>query len=289
MAGQVYFGTADKQMWIKAPASGMKATPVSWGTQTTLLNGRAFVKRSKQSHREFGMNWVGSLNDSDLALSLQTIKDFADGIYGAGPYYWVDPYAVDQNILPPHWAAPMLAETDWLRLSSDIVPTFTSATVNNHFPTKYATYTTSGAYESTQKLTLIIPSGYKLAFGWHGPSGSSASGIRITPYLRSTGAADTNINPVMLTAGGSVRTNTNISGTTYSRVEIFLATDTATDVDITAMIAQIIPIAGSVASGGFISGKGTTGLEFNGSPTIEYYSSAINNGQIGMSASWIEV
>jgi hypothetical protein len=288
MAGQVYFGTADKQMWIKAPASGMKANNIGWATESQLLDGRAFVKRSNGSHKRYESSWNGSLN-SDEDTSLQHIINFADGLYGNGPFYYLDPFAINQNVMPANWAAPMLAETDWLKLTDEIQPTFTKADINNHFPLKYATYTTSAAFESERKLTIIIPNGYKFHFGWHGPSTGSTTGIRIVPYLRSTGAATTAANPTKIIAGGTSRTNTNFSGTTYSRVEIFLATSAAATVNITAMIGQVLPDSSSVATGGFIAGKGTTGLEFGQKPVIDYYSSAINDGQIGMSVSWVEV
>lgn len=288
MAGQVYFGTADKQMWIKAPASGMKANNVGWATESQLLDGRAFVKRSSGSHKRYESSWNGSLNSDDDS-SLQHIVNFADGLYGNGPFYYLDPFTVNQNVLPPNWAAPMLAEGDWLRLTDDIQPTFTKADINNHFPVKYATYVTSTAYESERKLTVIIPTGYKLHFGWHGPVAGSNTGIRIVPYLRSTGAAASAANPVKIPAGGTTRTNANFSGTTYSHVEIFFATAAAATVNITAMIAQVLPDASSVATGGFIAGKGTTALEFAQKPIIDYYSSAINEGQIGMSVAWVEV
>jgi hypothetical protein len=287
--GKVYFGNKNKQTWIKSPLSGMKASSVGWQSETQLLSGRTSVKRSSASHRRFDASWLGSLNTSDTELNLNTIKSFADGLYGDGPFYWIDPFATDQNLMPEHWAAPMLAEKDWPQLSYDLTPTFSSSSANNQFPIKYATYTTTGAYASTEKLVLIIPTGYKLMFGWHGPTGGSTTGIRIAPYLRSTGAADTAVNPTMITAGGTVRTNTSISGTTYSYVEIFLATTGAATVNITGMIAQIIPTSSTVASGGFIPGKGTTGLQFSSAPTMDYYSSAINDGQVGMSATWVEV
>lgn len=288
MAGVVYFGTKDKQSWIKSPASGMRANNVGWSTKTQLLNGRAFVRRSNGSHREFSAEWIGDLN-SGLESSLQTIKNYADGLYGEGPYYFIDPYAAAQNVLPEHWAAPMLTENDWPNLAPGITPVFNKSTVNNGFPMKYAKYTTLDAYESTNKLTLIIPQGYRLHFGWHAPAASPATGIKIVPYLRSTGLADTALTPAKITAGGNLRTNTQIAGNTYSYVEIFISTTAAQDVDITGMIAQILPDGAAVATGGFIAGKGTTGLEFENSPQIEYYSSAINNGQIGMNANWIEV
>jgi hypothetical protein len=288
MAGLVYFGTGDKQSWIKAPSSGMRANTQGWAVDNQLLNGRAFIKRSAASHRRFEASWVGSYSSNEEA-SLQNILNYATGLYGDGPFYFVDPFAANQNVMPPHWAAPMLTVTDWPSLAKGLPVSFNISAINNSFPMKYASYTTTDAYESTNKLTLIIPTGYKLAFGWHGPATGSTTGVRIVPYLRSSGLADTAVNPTKITAGGTVRTNTTISGTTYSKVEIFLATTTASTLNITAMMAQIIPTASSVASGSFIAGKGTTGMEFLQTPTIEYMSSAINSGQIGMAATWVEV
>jgi hypothetical protein len=266
----------------------MKADSIGWSSESQLLNGRAFVKRSKGSHRKFDASWVGSYNSTE-EQSLQHIINYADGLYGNGPYYFVDPFAANQNVMPQHWAAPMLAEFGWPGLTKQLSAVYTSATVAHDYPSKYVEFETTNNFVSTRKVTLIIPPGYKLHFGWHGPSAGATSGIRIQPYKRSDGTADTAINPTKIVAGGTVRTNTQISGTNYSRVEIFLATTSAATVQITAMIAQILPEASSVASGGFIAGKGTTGLEFTQKPTIEYMSSAINTGQIGMAATWVEV
>lgn len=289
MAGKVYFGTATKQSWIKAPLSGMKAGSQGWVAETQLLNGRLHVQSSNASHRRYSASWVGDMNDTDLEQSLTTIRDFASGLYGQGPFYFVDPFASNQNILPEHWAAPMLTENDWPNIA-DITPGFVDSThLTNGFPIRYAEYDMAADYESTVKLTVIIPAGYRLHFGWHGTTASASTGVRITPYLRSTGLADTDLNPAKIVAGGMARTNTSINGTTYSRVEIYLASTTAATVQIAAMIAQILPDTVSVEPGGFISGRGTTGLQFAQKPEIEYYSSAVNKGQIGMSASWLEV
>jgi len=290
MSSKVYFGNANKQTWIKAPTSGMNASSKGWSSAVDLLNGRAFVSKSNASHRVLSPSWVGSLNAADLSDSLQTIKDFSDGLYGSGPFYWVDPFAATTNILPPHWAAPMLTETDWPNLIPEIAPSFNTMSVGNNFPMKYVNYVALGAFASSNRLTIIIPSGYKLHFGWHGPIGYTSNyGVRIVPFLRSTGEAATALNPQKINVDGTVRTNTQISGTTYSKVEIFFALDSAASIAVTGMMAQILPIGSSVASGGFLSGRGTTALEFSSKPTIEYYSSNINDGQIGMSAEWVEV
>jgi len=55
------------------------------------------------------------------------------------------------------------------------------------------------------------------------------------------------------------------------------------------MIGMVLPNGVSPSSGGFVAGRGTTALEFGNPPTIEYYSAAINNGQVGMSTKFIEV
>jgi len=288
MAGKVYFGNGTVQSWIKAPLSGMRAGSQGWVAETQLLNGRMHVSSSRASHRRFEASWVGSMNDADLELSLTTIRDFSSGLFGEGPFYFVDPFASNQNVLPEHWAAPMLTENDWPNIA-DITPSFgdSNHTANN-YPIRYAEFDMPADYASTKTLTLIIPKNYKLHFGWHATNDSATTGIRITPFKRSDNTADTPLNPTRLIAGSTVRTNTVVNGSSHSKVEISFATTLAAVVQVCGMIAQIIPSDLSVAAGSFVSGRGTTALEFSQKPQIEYYSSAVNVGQIGMSANWSE-
>jgi hypothetical protein len=58
---------------------------------------------------------------------------------------------------------------------------------------------------------------------------------------------------------------------------------------ITGLIAQLLKTGVTPEPGRFFSGRGTTGLEFLSTPEIEYYSAVINDGQIGMSANFVEV
>lgn len=289
MAGGVYFGNANKQTWIKAPQSGMKASSQGWVNEQQLLNGRSVIKRSAASHRVFEMSWLGPMNVDSLSASLHTIKDFADGVYGDGPFYWLDPYATNQNLFAPHWATPSLGSNGWPELAPELTASYATATVGNDYPSKYVSYITDDNFVSANKFVIIIPTDYTLNFGWHGPAGGATQGIRIVPYLRTDGTAATALNPTMITAGGTIRTNTKIKGDTYSHVEIFVATDAASELSITGMIAQVLPENASVASGGFITGRGTTELEFNSFPQIEYYSATVNDGQIGLSISMVEI
>lgn len=285
----VYFGNVNKQMWLKAPKTGLQVQSEGWTSESKYLNGTAAVRRSRASHRRYSPSWFGSMNSED-GSSIYAIKDFVDGVYGDGPFYFVDPYAIDQNVMPTHWAAPHLTEKDWPSLvDSNITTTFDSFTYGNSYPSKHAIYTVPANYASTKKLTLIIPQGYKLHFGWHGTADSASTGVRIVPYLRSTGEADTALNPLKITAGGTIRTNTRIAGNTYSRVEIFIASAANINLELVAMIAQILPDSSMVESGGFITGRGNTGIEFATFPQIEYYSAAIADGLIGLSCDWVEI
>lgn len=284
----VYFGNKDKQLWIKAPKTGLKASNSGKVVQNDYLSGRSSVKRSQASKRTYDPSWLGYQNSED-GTSIYVLKDFADGLYGNGPFYFLDPYAINQNVLPPHWAAPMLTEKDWPSIATGLTATFTQEFVANNYPIRYMSVDTTNDYESENKLVVIIPQDYALNFGWHGPAAGSSTGVRIVPYLRATGNADTAINPTKLTTSSTTRTNTKIKGDTYSHVEIFVATTTAATVNITGMIAQILPENSSVTQGGFISGRGTTAIEFSQIPEIEYYSAAIGDGLIGLSAGWIEV
>lgn len=294
MAQTAYFGNVNRAVWVKAPQSGMGANPTGYSSQMNFLNGGSSVRRSNRTHREFSMSWSGQMNGTDTTQDLQIVKDFYDGLYGIGPFYWTDPYSMSSNVMPPHWAAPMLDETDWPSLSATITPTFIANTYSNGYPIKGAIYQVPAGHADTRKLTILIPSTHTLHFGWHAQaaalSAATTAGIRIVPYNLS-GVAQTAVNPASLLAGGTTRTNQTFAGSSVSRVEIFIANGGASSVAVrlVAMIAQLLVTGATVASGGFISGRGTTQLEFAGPPTINYISSAINNGFIEMSANFIEV
>jgi hypothetical protein len=238
------------------------------------------------------------MNSTVLADSLNTIKDFADGVYGTGPVCWLDPYAIDKNLLPPHWAAPGLGK-EWPALNS-IAPTITTlaGTSNvyaNNFPQSYATYV-GAAGGVNRYVEIIIPPGYHFHFGWHataaGVNAFSAPGYYVRKYSRATNLEVTSGGfpdfPVSLLAGGTTRTNYVIDGNTYNRVRITFTVPASGTTSVVGAIAQILPTA-TPTTGAFITGRGTSALQFASPVEIEYYSSAINNGQIGLSTTLVEV
>lgn len=300
MAGKVYFGNKIKQDWIKAPLSGMSASPEGFSETSAFLNGGASVRRSKGSHRVFQMGWNGSMNNPGSIDDLSIIKDFADGLHGDGPFYWVDPYAMDQNLFSPGWAAPFMSiDFDWAGLCPDIAGSpvqrdtvLTSAvtgigTNTQGYAYKTAKYTVAGPNAQSYKYTFIIPDGYTLHLGLHGKHGSTG-GAFATPY-NASGVAGTDVQLTALGVDTTTRVNTSFASTSVKRVEFYLKKTASGPCEffITGLIAQLLPTGVSPATGKFISGRGTQQLEFT-EVDINYVSAAINNGQIGMTATLIE-
>ena len=299
---QIYFGNAENQTWIKAPKTGMKASSQAWFNQGTLLSGRAYVKRSQASHRKFDMSWIGSLNDSDTERSLHTIKDFADGLYGEGPFFWNDPYAMKSNMFSPAWAAPAISiDSDWSAICPDdagvtkekVLTSSISSLVGPNtqdYPLYTAKYTAPGSPTlESDKFTFYIPQGFTLWLGLHGHHGTTGKAFA-KPYSRA-GVAGTPVELTPLGVNSSTRVSTSFSGSVAGKVEFYLAKVASgpCTFHVSGLIAQLLPNGSTPETGGFISGRGNTGVTFASPIDIEYYSSAVNSGQVGMAATFIEV
>lgn len=295
----VYFGNDAYQTWIKAPQTGMRASNQGWSSETQLLSGRTHIRRSDASHRRFTMNWLGSMNDTENSLNV--IKDFADGLYGEGPFFWNDPYATTSNMFPPAWAAPAMSiDTDWDAICPDdvgitkekVLTSSVADLVGNNtqgYPIHTAKFTAPGSPNAeSDKFTFYIPDGHTLWLGLHGHHGTTGAAFG-KPYKN--GVAGTPVNLTPLQVSTPTRVNTSFSSTNADKVEFYLAkiAPSPCTFHVTGLIAQILKTGVAPEQGPFVSGRGTEKLEFASLPEIEYYSAAINNGQIGMSATLAEI
>ena len=291
MERKVYFGNAVKQVWIPAPKTGLSASTNGFFSDSQLLSGRAFVKRSAANHRRFSPAWTGSLNADSINDSLHTVKDFFDGIYGDGPFYWLDPFAIDTNLLAPNWASPMLSVGDWGSISSIGTAALVDTAANTkNYPYKSLQLTFGASIATSTKFArFIIPTGHKFHFGWHGVQSSGDATIILRAYDRDDNSTtDFETDPLAVTS--AIRTNKSISGTTYSMVDVIVKNPTASTsvISIAGMIAQVLPEADSVPQGDFISGRGTAGLQFASAPSITYLSAKINDGFVELSTNFVE-
>jgi len=156
----IWFGTARNARWIKAPLTGMNASGNGSAEEQQFTNGGQFVRASFGSARTFEMSWVGERSE------LEVIKSYKDGIYGGGLVYWEDPFA--DNILPPHWAAPMLTVRDWPSLisSGNKPEPVTHSTEYHNYPYQSAKYSVTNTEEPQRSVTLLIPEGHTLYVGF---------------------------------------------------------------------------------------------------------------------------
>jgi hypothetical protein len=282
--GKVWFGNQRYGTWIKAPLADMNASSAGFSSEQTFNNGGSFVKSSFGSARSFDLSWNGDLDE------LQVIKNFKDGIYGGGLIYWEDPYA--KNILPPHWAAPMLTVRDWPSLiSSDNKPTpITETLTARGIPYQSAQYTVTNTTETSRSLTIVIPEEHVLRMGFvHSKTGTAS--IKAVPVLTSTGADGTAVtlnqlayNTSSLYDGSAEFSNVTGAANRTKAVRVYISKSDATPstIKIRAGIATLFLADGTSGHGhdlwnstiqygtNWTAGQGSTGCVMTNSPSIQY-------------------
>lgn len=273
---QMWFGTRDYAMWIPCPDTEADLSQVGWSGSQQYISGGVGVRNSWAAHKTFQFSW--NMNTRDR---LRAISDFANGVYGTGPFYFIDPMAADKNVLPAHWAFPGQAALDAPILRGDSRPNpVTTASNTMGYPTTSVTYDlTTGA---SQTLYIPIPPDSVAWVGAHGSSDGDG-GLRVRPHISGiTYAADE--YPTLLGLDTTTRVNTSYPGSAYRGIELAIEGDTATTTTLTGLIVQILPVGVTPEVGGFISGQGHSGCTFSGKPTLVAYSSAIGGGMVGMTA-----
>jgi hypothetical protein len=287
--GKVWFGNQRYGTWIKAPLADMDASSTGFQSEQNFSNGGSFIKSSFGSARSFSMSWNGDVND------LQVIKNFKDGLYGGGLLYWEDPFA--KNILPPHWAAPMLTVRDWPSLiSSDNKPTpITESTSGKNLPYQSAQYVVTNTEETSRSLTILIPEEHVLRLGFVYSATGTAS-IKVVPVLASNGLDATHVTLTQLAYDTSSiydisnGTFSNVTGASQRvkavRVYISKSDNTASTITIRGGIGTLFldGVAGHghdlwdygvEYSTNWSPGQGFTGCVMTEPPSIQY------NGIVG--------
>lgn len=280
MRAQMWMATGQLGAWVPCPNSPLESVSEGVSTDTRLLSGGSFVHRSLSSRRQYTPVWDGSADE------LQPIQDLYNGIYGDGPFYFIDP-AATSNVLPPHWAAPMLS-TNGMTLVKGVTgvrsPTTVPATYNP--PPFQVTYTLPTATpvfgDTTPRATVAIPPDRILNLRiWGSATGSAL--VRINAYNRATGvglAADY--------VPSSVGVQGIYTGAVVSHIEIWVTklSTVLSTITLGAMRASINlvntpPIVWS-------SGKGISGVQFLGSLGHTTYQ-AVGVGRESMNATLVEV
>jgi len=281
---RIWFGNPYRAGYVAAPLTGLEASGVGYVSATQLQSGGAFVTGSTASHREFPMEW-----SVKSVAELQFLSSYFTGIYGNEYLYWVDPFA--ENVLPPHWAAPMLTLNDWPSLiSPSRKPNPAPTPINSQgYPMLGATYSPSGAVDTVpeRQLTLLIPDDSHLHIGFIGESDGAV--IRIEPVLRD-GSVEGYRDLEMLSVTSNATFEQSFSGHDYKLVRIYM-TPTRVGGSVTIFAGQAIYTKTGIPpfQQSFTPGTGHTGMMFSEAPAVTYVQALAGRRLVSASASFTEV
>lgn len=274
-----WFGTRDYMQWLPCPAIDGSHSGVGYSDTVQYLNGGAFVRSSTTSHMEYSLSWNLTPRET-----LQPLYDYKNGIYGPGPIYFIDPFAADLNLLPSWWAAPGMALSDAPVLFGESRPSLVmNSDLSRKYPSRGANYLVSPGSVS-QTIYIPIPPGKTLWLGAHGLP-NEGSYVVATPFSGSLANAPVALNN--MSTGTTVRCDTYLrSADGYTGVELSIAGSGS--LTLFGLIAQLSNNSSTTFAnpGNFIGGMGHSGCSFQGKPTKQAYSSALD--LIGATATLIE-
>lgn len=277
----MWFGTKQFSRWIKVHSPGSGYVMGGYSERLDFLNGLTALRGSINGHMEYTLNWNRLTQDE-----ARHITDFTSGLYGDGYKYLCEPSAMGQNALNKAWSAPGLTAKDGVPLAGSVRPEIVANLDQSRgYPTEMAKYTLS-ATDTSRSFYIPIPPGHSLAIGVHGDTSSTLK-MRAQPTVRgiSTGAA---ANLTMLGVSTSTRYTNVFAGGDQTGVELSVQTGAAGFITLAGIMAAIYPSGGApVVSGPFISGQGSSGLEFEGRVQPVPYSLA--HDSFGLSVKLVEV
>lgn len=286
----MWMGPRGYEQWVPAPKTNADFSSIGSREKDQYLNGGAGIRGTKDGHKEYNLSWSSKRREE-----LAPVLDIAKGIYDTGIdsdlVYFIDPTVYDWNVLPDMVASTYKTGLDGVPLTVDfdgypLYPDLELAPRNAYgYPARLATYTLSKT-NSGRAVYIPIPPGKTLWLGVHGSN--SGAGVCVTPFVDDS--AFTTTFPTPLGVDTDQRVNASWSQSDgYTGVEIsvaLLSGQSTGSVSIQGMIAQILDDGVQPFPGGFISGEGNSGCEFDSIPTISPY---LNGKLWGMSGRLIEV
>lgn len=254
---QMWFGNQNFMTWISCPLVDRPSTRQGFSASGTYANGGSWVKRSLSGAKHFEMEWP--LMSRDEA---RKITDFHDGVYGPGPFYWIDPMVADKNVLPQNWATPSLAAYDGVPLTVNLTrPTAVPTPDNTRgFPPETARYalnqTLVQVTTANRRLAIPVPPGHTLRIRAFGVADGT---VRARISRRNEGNSTV---LVMNAVTAEPAISSIVDGGATGNFG-YLSVDGTGTLDITAFQAIIYPTNKPVLTWtNFVSGQGHSGCEF---------------------------
>lgn len=276
----VWFGTKDYMQWIPAPAVDVQAGKQGYAGAASFLGGGAWVRRSKTAAKRYAMSWNMKGRDE-----VRPILDYADGIYGNGFMYYMDPFAMDKNVFPSYVAAPYMNYYDGPFIVDGTRPTLVNSVTANGYPVESAVYKLTST-SSVPTVFIPIPQNHVAYIGAHGSVVTGNASVTVTPVVSSIATGATT-DLTLLSRSTMTRTNYSLAGSAgYIGVNVSMRSTSTGQLQLDGLIAQVAPEGAVLPSGGFISGQGSLGLSFANQPSYSEYNAALD--RVGVSVELVE-
>lgn len=291
----LWFGTEQAFGWFPTPLRGADVSPQGWNDGGLLLNGGGYQLNSFGSHKNYIFEWP-SVSSREVA---QRMKSYADGTYGRGLIYFVDPLIYNTNVLPAMWADPSMGlgyEGASLVYNVDPVSLPTSGWQINNLPVNSAYYDLGGiasGWRGKEEAVFIpIPEGHYLALGAiYASTGTGGVFCRLQNSSGALGATAT--LPGIAANATTIHNVTLAQGSHTSGVWVYVGKSAAGSASVTlsALSARVIDLTRfkpSDVEGPWIGGQGHSGCRFVGKPTY-MNNTGVDGGQVSFAASFREV
>jgi hypothetical protein len=272
---RIWFGNRRFMQWCEPYAASPEYGRRRLQVTTEFDNGGYGIEQTLDGSMHFTLSWNARSVD-DLAF----VFDYASGLYGTEPLYWSDPMYAHRNALSPALSMPWLAAQDAMPLIRRTRPVAVpNPDTSQGYPPFSARYTVLPTDEPLS-FPVPIPPGHTAWVGIHSEDPLAVDMVKVTRYEGLVEGAIS--HPTLLGVGTSQRVNTAFAssgGQSWIELSLDLSglgPSEQRTFDLTGLAVQVIPTGQAPSTGRFLVGRGHSGCRFDGFPTEQPYSSALD-------------
>ena len=167
---RLWFGTKERMTWIPCPAINAGLGNSRWLATGGFLNGGAYQRQSAIGRNNYSFSW-----NPQKAEDLYEFLGYFDGIHGSGPYFFIDPFAAQSNVLPSFLASPVTMAEDAPNFGGTqrVTPVLTGPS-SFGYPAMSGQLTVGPGFGPYRSYSIPVPPEHNLHLGVHGSSSGTA-------------------------------------------------------------------------------------------------------------------
>lgn len=276
----MYFGTKRKMRWVKVHSPSSSYAMGGASERVDFQNGGVAIRESVNGHMEYTLTWNSMTSEESRAVT-----DHAYGLSGSGSIHFVDPVASTQNVLNKAWSAPGITAKDGIPLAGNRRPQLLRNLDDRYdYPVEMARYDLATG-DASRSFYVPVPPGFVAWVGVHGDA-TSTLGVSVQSTSKGTPVGVPSVIPVTSVGIPDRFSHQFAASAEQSGIEIRIQTDISGFISLAGLMVQVLPVGMAPASGGFISGQGASGCQFEGKVQAVPYSTY--HDRYGLSVKLVE-